>query len=369
MSIAVHRTVLPMTRSFATAGGVVGDVAAGAPHLYVKVTDEAGRYGWGEARPSPRWSYETPESVQAAVQHYLAPTLIGLSVADLQAIDRVLDQVIASGLDRGQPIAKAAIDIALHDLLGKQLQRNLSELWYAAPQGSVALSYLIATSSAAEAAALTKQAREDGYRGLDVKVGKGLRSDMAVLEAVKQEAGDLFIRADANQGYRLQEAVRMGQFMAQLGVDILEQPLPAGDLLGHAALRCRVDVPIALDESIWTAAGCVQAIRLAACDAIVVKVTKMGGLKAAKLCAEVATAAGLALLGGGLTESRLGLFASAHLFHSLGVQWPVDLNGPFFLKDDPVVISGAMAGGAVVLGPQYGTGCDIDSDKLALYTK
>ena len=126
----------------------------------------------------------------------------------------------------------------------------------------------------------------------------------------------------------------MARRLSRLGVSVFEQPLAALDWLGHAEQRRKVDVPVALDEGVWDATIMLQAIRLEACDAVVVKLTKMGGLTRARLCGELAREAGLGLLGGGLTESSLGLVASAHLFHALGMEDPVDLNGPFFLADD-----------------------------------
>ena len=368
-SIEVYSTLLPMKRTLVTAGGVVGDAARGAPHLYVKISDETGCYGWGEARPSPRWSYETPESVVTTIRAYLAPALLGLEAGDLGTVHRQMDRAIAGGVSRGQPIAKAAIDIALHDLLGKRRQQTVSELFFSQATGVINLSYLIAASEPEKAAQEVIYARAHGYLGLDIKIGKGLASDMDLLTAVKQEAGHLFVRADANQGYGLDEAVRMGRFMDRLGIDVFEQPMIASDLLAHAALRRKVDVPIALDESVWTVQECVQAIRLEACDAVVIKATKMGGLQLAHLCGKIARSAGLRLLGGGLTESRLGLFASAHLFHSLDIEWPVDLNGPLFLEDDPVQIAGQIEDGQVVLARDYGTGCDVAIDKLTTWER
>ena len=95
-----------------------------------------------------------------------------------------------------------------------------------------------------------------------------------------------------------------------------------------------------------------------ATDYSVIKATKMSGLRVAKSCGEIASSAGLGLLGGGLTETSLAFSASAQLFYYLGIEKPVDLNGPFFLA----------AEGTAVLPDGPGIGCRIDSDKLARYT-
>ncbi|MGZ9584885.1 mandelate racemase/muconate lactonizing enzyme family protein [Paenibacillus marinisediminis] len=360
--------MLPMKRSFAISGGTVGDVSQGAPHIYVKVTAENGLSGWGEARPSHRWSYETLETVVSTIRHYLGPALVGKPVHDLQGMHRAMNSMIAAGVSGGQPIAKAAVDMALHDLIGKLDNKSLPELWYAEGKSSIELSYLITTREPEEAGSMARHAKEKGYTALDVKIGLNPSQDVAVLEAVKAEAPELYFRVDANQAYDLPQALRIVKEMARIGVDVFEQPLKANNLLGHAELRRRSDVPIALDESIWSASDMMQAIRLEACDTIVIKLTKMGGLMPAKLCGELAREAGLGLLGGGLTESSIGLTASAHLFNYLGIHIPVDLNGPIFLQDDPVEDCPIVNEAVVSLPNRPGIGCVISESKLQQYS-
>ncbi len=155
--------------------------------------------------------------------------------------------------------------------------------------------------------------------------------------------------------------------MEAIGVDVFEQPLSAHDLLGHAKLRESTTVSIALDESIWTPEDVIRAVQLEACDAVVIKVTKMGGLLPAKRCGEMAQAAGLELLGGGLTESSLAFYASAHLFHVLRIQSPVDLNGPLYLADDPSREKANVYKGKVSLPKGVGIGWEVDEEKLRQY--
>lgn len=366
--VDVYPLRLPMKQSFAISGGKVGDPSSGAPHVYVKLTDEAGHIGWGECRPSHRWSYETLESVVSTLRHYIKPLLLGQPAEDVQGLTAQMNRHIAGGQSAGQPIAKAAVDMALHDLIARRRQVPLAGLWLSSGQGAVNLSYLISTASPDEAAAHAMTAKEQGYLGVDVKIGLNPAKDIEILEAVKQHAPGLFFRVDANQAYDLPAAVRTGKALERIGVDVFEQPLAAGNWLGHAELRRKIGVPIALDESVWSPGDTLQAIRLEACDTIVVKVTKMGGLSGAKLCGEIAKASGLGLLGGGLTESRLGLSASAQLFNHLQIRTPVDLNGPFFLADDPVESFPDLQDGAIRLSGRPGTGCDVSMHKIDRYT-
>lgn len=358
---------LPMKQSFQISGGTVGDSNQGAPHVYVKIVSDEGFEGWGEARPSHRWSYETIETVVSTIQRYIKPLLIGMKVDDLATIHEMIDKEISSGISKGQPICKAAVDMALYDLIGKKSNKSLSEILLGRSKEGIDLSYLISTRDRDEATKKARYARENGFKAVDVKIGFNVDIDMEVLEVVKSETPDLFFRVDANQGYSLPEAIKAAKKMEKIGVDVFEQPLKANDLLGARELRRKTSVPIALDESIWSPSDVLQAIRLEACDYAVIKLTKMGGITGAKLAGEIAKEANLGLLGGGLTESFLGLTSSAHLFNYLGIHLPSDLNGPFFLADDPVHNKGSIEMGSLLLPSGYGIGCEVDPKKLEMY--
>lgn len=356
--------MLPMKENFTISSGSVGDTNQGAPHVYVKVTTDNGVEGWGEARPSHRWSYETLETVTSTINNYLRPALLGSGATDLQTIHYLMDREIKRGTSSGQPIAKAAIDMALHDLIGSASEKRLADMWFSTYRQTLEISYLISTSNPEEAEQKAQHAQLNGYKGLDVKIGLNPDIDIEILEAVKGAAPNLFLRVDANQAYNLQQAVKLAKRMEHIGVDVFEQPLRANDIFGHAELRRKTSLPIALDESIWTAGDLLQVIRAEACDSVVIKLTKMGGLSTAKLCGEIAREAGLGLLGGGLTESRLGMTASAHLFNYLQIADPVDLNGPMFLEDDPILQGPLISGGQVTLPDKPGIGCEISIEKL-----
>lgn len=366
--VEVFPLQLPMKQSFQISGGIVGDKGQGAPHIFVKIESEEGLTGWGEARPSQRWSYETLESVVFTIKHYIRPAIVGKEIDDIATIHKIMDREIAAGFSKGQPICKAAIDTALYDLIGKSTNRSLSEVWLGPSKQSIDLSYLISTRNPAEAAEKARFAKGNGFKAVDVKIGFHLEQDMEIVETVKSEAPHLFFRVDANQGYNFPQAIQAARRMERIGVDVFEQPLKANDLLGHRELRRKTSLPIALDESIWSPSDLLQALRLEACDYAVIKLTKMGGLYGAKLAGEIAREANVGLLGGGLTESTLGLTSSALLFNYLEIDIPVDLNGPFFLEDDPILNKGELEKGAIPLPSGYGNGCKVDQSKLEAFT-
>jgi hypothetical protein len=118
---------LPFRGTFKIAGGAVGKPGERVPHIFVRIRDEDGLEGWGEARPSRLWSYETEESVTTTLRNYLAPAIVGQSVFDLANVHRVMNREIAGSVTVGQPIAKSAIDTALHDLICKRSKVTLRQ--------------------------------------------------------------------------------------------------------------------------------------------------------------------------------------------------------------------------------------------------
>ena len=358
---------LPFKSEFRIARGSVGSPTQLAPHVYVKVTAADGTFGWGEARPSHRWSYETEESVLSTIRSYLGPALSGHDAFDLSGLHRTMHTEIAPGLTVGQPIAKSAIDMAVHDLIGCSLGIGLRELIGSRGAQTMPSAWIVSTTDPAEARQIAASAMARGYTGLKVKVGVHVESDLELLGEVKHAAPTAYLWADANQAYTLAQAVRLGRGMAVLGVDVLEQPLPANDLAGLRRLRAAVDVPLALDESVASGVDLLAAIRQEALDVLVIKVAKMGGLYPARRIMEVAQEAGLELLGSGLTETRLGLAAGAALFSAFGVTHPVDLNGPQFLSDDPVANGPRVVDGMIHLPEGPGLGVTLNHEKVARY--
>src|SRR5688500_3103894 len=120
-SIDVFPLRLPFREEFRIARGSVGNPEQGAPHVYVRVRADDGSEGWGEARPSHRWSYETEESVVSTIRGYLEPSLKDVNLWDLRGVHAAMDSVIAPGISVGCPIAKCGVDMAIHDLLARKV--------------------------------------------------------------------------------------------------------------------------------------------------------------------------------------------------------------------------------------------------------
>jgi len=367
-SIEVIPLRLPVARTLTLARGTASSPEQGAPHILVKIVDDDGQIGWGEARPSHRWSSETEETVVSTIRNYLAPLLVGREPSDLAGAHAAMDALIAPGTQIGQPIAKSAVDLALHDLLGKQRSLSLPSM-LGRRASPVLLGYVVSAHTIDEAREQVQEGMAQGYHGFKVKAGIDPGMDLEMVQEAKHLAGDKPVWVDANQGWNLSTAIRLARAMAALGVTVIEQPLAAGDITGYADLVRRSEIPIVLDESVSTPRELIGLLRLGAIGGLVIKLCRVGGIFWARQMAEIALASDLVLLGSGLTEGRISLMASAALFGAFGITLPVDLNGPQFLRDDMVAGPLAFTGQRVETTDRPGIGLEPDPEKVERYRR
>lgn len=333
--IEIFPVGIPVTRTFRFASGSAGAAGERAPHVFVRITDSEGNIGWGEARPMPQWSYETAEAVTAAIQRYLAPAIIGMPIHDRWGLHQRMHQVIGRGPSTGQPMAKAAIDMAVHDLCARAAGVSLRRfLGGSDDRRSVALSYTITAHTAHEARLQVQEARSNGFRHFNFKAAVTRENDTAVAEGIRDEAGPgAFVWADANQGLQLHEAVKLCQAFQSIGVDVLEQPLPADQAHLMRSLRARTWLPLAIDESSVSPADFFLYASERLVDYLVIKLIRSGGIWPTLQQIGVAQAGGLPLLVSGLTESLLSKVAACQVAAAFGFNGPAALNGSQFLDE------------------------------------
>lgn len=353
---------LPTLRSFAVSGGSVATVGKPSIRVLVKVTGSDGTAGWGEATPIPSWTYETLESITSTIDGYLAPAAAGRQAWDLDGLTRAFDRAINRGFTIGAPLAKAAVDMAVWDLLGRGLGVPVTTLWGQRRRERIQLAWIVSTEGPGGAAASVEEGLSLGYQAFKVKIGlHGERADVETVARVRQACGDRFLWVDANQGYTLDAAIRQARRMADLEVAAFEQPLPANDIVGLRRLKEVSPVPIALDESLRHPSDLATFLRLDAVDVAIAKVQRSGGLTLSRRFCALADDAGIRLMGSGLTDSDLGLAAALHLFGAFGIDTPVDLNGRQFVESTyargrTVVVENGVA--RLPDGP--GLGVDVD---------
>jgi L-alanine-DL-glutamate epimerase-like enolase superfamily enzyme len=287
---------------------------------------------------------------EAAAVPYLGETregiigyLLGLDITvpeDPFDLESMLDQ-----LPPGSAAARAAVDIALHDAFGQRLGQPLYRLFGSSPERIPETSFTIPIGSPAE---MAERARASGFSVLKLKLGSD--GDEARLDAVRA-ATTATLHADANAGWSREQAAFMLPLLAERGVELCEQPLPAGDLEGLRALSKLSRRPaLYADEGIRGTADIVAHAGLV--EGVVIKLAKSGGMRAARRDILVARALGLDVLLSCMIESSVAVTAAAHL---APLCQHADLDGPLLIRNDP--FEGIVyAGGRIRLPERPGLG-------------
>lgn len=336
----------------------------GRPAVLIKITADDGTVGWGESVPIPRWSYETLEGAVSTIQNYLKPILLGLDPFDLNAIHEVMNREIANSFSTGAPITKAGIDIALHDLIGKATGRNIAALWDRQPGKDLVISWTLNPKTLDDLEPLIEKGRERGYENFNVKVAPDPTFDIEMCKIVKRLVPDGFLWADANGGYDLAAALDVAPKLADVGVAVFEQPLPANRLTGYQQLKKQGALPIIMDEGVISPVDLREFIKLGCCDGVAMKPARCGGLVSAKEQIEIVQDAGLMFLGSGLTDPDVSLAASLILYGAYGLKYPAALNGPQFLGASVIKKPFKPVNGRLPVPQGPGLGIEVDEQKV-----
>jgi L-alanine-DL-glutamate epimerase-like enolase superfamily enzyme len=319
----VERVSLPLSDPFGIARGTTET----AENVVVTLRD-AGYAGRGVAAPSTRYG-ETPATVEAVL-----PALLS-AVGDAALADGRLDpharQAAARAMDgrvRANAAAKAAVDVALHDLAAKRLDVPLYRLLGLDPDRSVRSSFTIGLADPGEMARRARAAADDGFGIRKVKLGGNDGDDRARLEAVREAAPDARLRVDANEGWTPARAVAAGEWLAEAGVEFLEQPVPADADLGY--VHEHAPIPVCADEACVTAADVPRVAD--ACSVVNVMLAKCGGFGPARRQIATARAHGLDVMLGCMVESAGAIAAACHLAPLVDY---ADLDGALLLAEDP----------------------------------
>ena len=332
--------------------------------IVVKITDDAGRVGWGQSVPSPTWSYETPETVCSTIDEYLGPAIIGRDPLDAKAIHDVLNRTIAPSFSTGQPIAKAGLDLALFDLSGRVLKQTAAERWKRTSLPTITLSWTVDAASEVEVAETIAAAQERGFCNFNVKVGPDPARDVTVCRAIRRLAPNAFVWADANGGYDLDAALVVAPQLADLGIAALEQPLQANELGGYRRLRQQKALPILMDEGVVSLSDLRAFHELELLDGVAMKVSRCGGLTEARLIVEYLEQHGLLFFASGLTDPDLSLAASLLLYGAYGLKRPAALNGPQFLNGTILATPLTCLGDRIAVPHGHGLGVTVDTSRL-----
>ena len=318
---------------------------------------DTGAVGHGSAAATAMITGETHASIEAAWRQHLLPAVLGGDLADLPALLARLHRAMAANNS-----AKAAVDIALHDLAAQAAGQPLHRFLGSRLDGEARLSTDVTVSANPVATMLddVRTALNDGYRALKLKVGKHPESDVDTLATLHAAvAGRARLRIDANQGWTPAQAIAVMQALESRGLafELLEQPVPADDLEGMAALRAAITTPLLADEAVFTARDARRVIDAGAADRLNLKLMKSGGLAGVAAVAAVAREAGLPCMVGCMLESAIGAGAAAHFaVASADLVRLIDLDSPGLARGNPVDGNVRFDGPRISVGDTPGLG-------------
>lgn len=295
-------------------------------NIWVKIFQD-GIEGWGEASPFGVGTHsQSTDKIKNHLQQ-LAPVLEKFSPLQRQEIEQILtqQQIPSSG--------RAALDMAMYDWLGKRVGLPLWQIWGLDRHVIVPTSVTIGINSPDGARARAR----DWLKFMDVRLFKvklgnpeGIEADQQMLLAVQQEAPGLELFVDANGGWSLEDAIYMCNWLADLGIKYVEQPLPRGEETSLVQLKEKSPLPIFVDESCFTSSDIPDLANYV--DGINIKLMKSGGLTEAMRMVHTARAYGLQVMFGCYSDSTLANTAAAQL---AALADYLDLDSHLNLIDDP----------------------------------
>lgn len=336
--------------------------------VLVRVVCADGVVGLGEGTTIGGLAYgdESPETMQVAIETYLAPLVIG---QDATAPAAVMARVRAHV--RGNRFAKSAVETALLDAHARRIGVPLSELLGGRRRDRLAVAWTLASGDTskdiAEAEHMLELRRHDIFK---IKIGgRAVSDDVAHVAAIKRAVGSrASVRADVNMAWSESEAARGIPALADAGCDLVEQPVPSAAAL--ARLVRRWPLAIMADEVLQGPATAFELAKVAGADVFSVKLGPSGGPTEATRVAAIADAAGIELYGGTMLEGGVGTAASAHVFSTFAaLPWGTELFGPLLLTEELLATPLAYRDYHLVVPTGPGLGIELDHDRVNARTR
>ena len=338
--------------------------------VLVRVYFSDGSEGIGEGTTIGGLSYcpESPESIQSVIDTYIAPALIGSDGDRVSGAIHLMDRLV-----QGNRIAKAAVEIALWDGLGKRLDVPVSQLFGGAVHSQLPVAWTLASGNSetdiTEALEMIETRRHNIFK---LKIGKrSVREDVAHVAKIKQALGDAAsIRVDVNQAWSLVEARWGLKGLQEVGCELVEQPVPARYRSAMAELTSGYEIAVMADETLNGPEDALAVAAANAADVFAVKVAQSGGLQRAGEVIAIGKAAGLGLYAGTMLETGLGTAAALQLFSTVEkLDWGTELFGPLLLNDEILSEPLSYRDFHVEVPSGPGIGVALDQDKINFYRR
>ncbi|MFX1332632.1 MAG: mandelate racemase/muconate lactonizing enzyme family protein [Promethearchaeota archaeon] len=352
-SIASFRTELVQTHLASEFVTTYGSEPTTRHHVIVWISADNGITGIGEACPLPFTADDDFNHIKRVIDQDLGPSLIGMDPFDFDLLNRCLEDFPHAG-----GTARAGVDIALHDLVGKLRGVPVYQILGGLSRDHVELAKVLGIGNPAETAKMALQEVEQGARAIKIKVGIEPDQDIETLKLVRDVVGDsVRIRADANTGYSVETALKVLRKTENIDLEYLEQPVAADDHNGLGQIRKESGTPIMADESLYTIKDAESLIEHEAVDFFGLKLIKHGGIYRTRQISSLAEEHGIECVVISPWETQIGVSAAVHLVLSgSNFNHPHEI-GTQELADDPM--QGLIEDQGTILRPD-GPGLGVD---------
>lgn len=299
------------------------------------------------------------------VNDKIAPLVVGHDATRITDINALMN----ANIPHAEP-AKAAVEMALFDAVGRALDVPVFKLLGGQTRDSIPLSHSLSMGPPDVVAAQAGELVNVGYKTIKLKIGQDLDADLQTLAAVRERVGKaVTLRVDANMAWEnVEQAVTNIHALQSFGIEMVEQPLGRLQLAKLCQVREQVDVPIMVDESLWTPQDAISCVRADAADVFNVYVSEAGGIQSAAKIFAIAEAAGIPCIIGSMPELGIGTAAQAHLaFAMTNIGFASDLNGATYQADDVIHERFEFRDGSLPCPNGPGLGISLNRAKLDKY--
>ncbi len=333
-------------------------------HAIVFIDTDAGVTGIGEI--SSVFS-RRGKLLAAEVDQVLAPVLLGEDPFRITHLSAAMEGALS-----GSEPAKAGVEMALWDILGKALGAPVYMLLGGLVRERIPLSYSIPFGTPEEMAEFGAERADEGFRTVKVKVGQEPGRDIEAVRQVREAVGDeKRVRVDANMAWRTpKQAAAIIDAMVPYRPELIEQPLPARELDGMAEIRRRVSVPIMADESVWGPRDAMEVIRRGAADVVNVYVSESGGILPASKTFAMCEQAGIPCMIGAMPEFGIGTAAQIHLGVAMtNLGFDSDTCGSLYHAEDLLIEPLRLEDGYAYPPAGPGLGVEVDMAVVERWSK
>lgn len=349
-NIVFEKIKVKLKKPFVVALGVVEYCET----IIVKIETDEGLYGYGEASPFAPVTGETLDSTFSTLSTF-KKALLGEDPLRIEYIHYIMNR-----LTLGNSAAKAGIDIALHDILGKVMNQPLYKV-LGGYRNHFDTDMTIGITTPEQMAKDASDLIKEGYKILKVKAGIDPKADIEAIRQIRAAVGpEIRLRMDANQGWTVNSSINTLRALEQYDVEAVEQCLPYWDIDGSAYIRQHSNIAIMLDESLHTPSDAIKIVKKEAADVLNIKLMKSSGIYPAVQINSIAEAAGLTCMLGCMMETKVGITASASLIAAKKNIVDADVDSFTYIEDQNITGGITLKNGIVTLSEAPGLGIEVN---------